>query len=310
MGVKTHETYADRVQKQSIRMYLYLDLSTAELIEKMKSLSFSCIGENSHVPFNASVRGYKGAMDSDGDPWLIKPIDKKELVDHAYQEAAFYIDFALGTLAAPNIVKEIDGVPYRATKILGHALQISSYEYFNEPFKTILANDLVNRWMFFDEDRNPNNYLVMHDELQKPLIIVIDYNKADLRTPGMKITGNDDKFGWKRLEKTRFLTLLKPENFANLSIESFECRLDTLMALPRETLELIGTRTFSALSFTKDTAAEHTATLVTNIETRRSYINDYFRTWFKPFDAARQQSKDDRYAGMGQSFMDYYQKKM
>jgi hypothetical protein len=83
-----------------------------------------------------------------------------------------------------------------------------------------------------------------------------------------------------------------------------------LTSLPRETLDLIGTKTFSALTFTRDSSAEHARTLTSNIETRRAYIDTYFRTWFKPFDATQQQSKDDRYAGMGKSFMDYYQKKM
>lgn len=301
---------ADGVQDPNIRRYLYLDLSVDDLIEKMNTLQFNDLGKDTDVPFTASIRGYTGATDEDGDPWLVKEIPAKEAVDHAFQEMAYYIDFAAGTLAAPNVLREIAGVPYRATKMIKNALQISSYEYFNEPYKSILANDLVNRWIFFDEDRNPNNYLILHDSDRKPLVIAIDYNKADLRSSQMKITGMANKFGWERLEKTRFLTLLKPEHFASLSIATFECRLQALTRLTDAHVREMALKTFSFTNSTAGKAQEYADLLAKNFIARRDYIEAYFRKWFSGKEEATQRAGDDRYAGLGQSFLDYYKTKM
>jgi hypothetical protein len=298
-----------RVQDPAIRSYLYLDLTLEELITHLTGLELGEVGDNRDVPFTASVRGYRGAVDTSGDSWLVKPIVAQELVDHLFQEAAYYIDFALGTVAAPNLVKTIGGESFRVTKNIRNALQISSYDYFNEPFKGALANDLINRWLFFDEDRNPNNYLVLHDSDRSPCVVVIDYNKADLRSTEMKITGNAEKFGWHRLEKTRFLTLLKPENFDNLSIEVFEDRLQALAGLTEELIGGIGRATFRAPDVPAGETAALADLLTSNILARGSYIEAYFRRWFKVRDERVQQAEDERYGGFGQSFLDYYKGK-
>ncbi len=186
-------------------------------------------------------------------------------------------------------------------------MQIGSYNYLEEPFKKILANDLINRWLFFDEDRNPNNYLVLHDIDSKKYVIVIDYNKADLLIRGMKISGNNQKFGWQRKEQTRFLTLLKPENFSNMCIDDFEERLSALINIEPERIMEICRK---AYSFFTEPEQKETAKLITaNLLERRTYINDYFRKWFKPRDIEQQKQEDQRYQGLGQSFLDYYKKK-
>ena len=310
MPGKARSSLMSRVADPQIRKYLYLDLTVDALITKLTGLALRESGDSKDIPFTASIRGYRGAVDSDGDSWLLKAIEPAELMDHKFQEAAYYLDFAVGTVAAPNIVKTIDGVQYRVTKNVRKALQISSYEYFNEPFKSVLANDLINRWLFFDEDRNPNNYMVLHDTDKSPCIVVIDYNKADLRSTEMKITGNDEKFGWHRLEKTRFLTLLKPENFQNLSIEVFEERLSALARLTEARLRTIGLKTFKSSAVPGADPAEMTELLVRNITARRKYIDAYFRRWFQKRDERKQQDEDKHYSGFGQSFMDYYKKKM
>ena len=138
-------------------------------------------------------------------------------------------------------------------------------------------------------------------------MVVIDYNKADLLIHGMKISGNNQKFGWQRKEQTRFLTLLKPENFSNMWIDDFEERLSALMNIEPEKIMEIGRK---AYSFFKESEQKETVELITaNLLERRTYINDYFRKWFKPRDTEQQQQEDQRYAGLGQSFLDYYKKK-
>jgi hypothetical protein len=283
-----------------------MDLTVEELIEKMHSLEFTEIGKKDDVPFNASVRGYSGATDSDGCSWLVKPIPGGEVLEHKLQEIAYYLDFCLATPAAPNIVVTVDGARYRATKIVLHAMQISSFNYLDEPFKRALAKDLINRWLFFDEDRNPNNYLVLHDSNQRPVVVVIDYNKADLKSEGMKITGRDDSFGWNRLEKTRFLTLLKPSNFENLSIEDFEDRLASLRGVTPERIKRITVQAFRGESVEGCTPEDAAELVARNIAVRADYIDRYFRKWFSERDQAKEDAETDRYAGLGKSFLEYY----
>ena len=93
----------------------------------------------------------------------------------------------MGTLAAPTTLVYIGGKPYRATKVVRSSIQISSYNYLEQPFIDILRADLVNRWLYFDEDRNPNNYLVIHNKANRPFVVAIDYDKADLESEVMEL---------------------------------------------------------------------------------------------------------------------------
>jgi hypothetical protein len=284
--------------------YYYLKFSVEELIEKLHGLKFELVSDKSFVPFNAQLRDYSGAIDNQNEKWILKKIDRSELYDHLLFEIAYYIDFMLQTLAIPSIVVKINSDMYRISKLVLNAMQIGSYNYVENPFLKVLTNDLINRWLFFDEDRNPNNYMVVHNSKNQPLIVAIDYNKADLDSEEMKITGNDEKFGWFRQEKTRFLTLLKPSNFENLSIENFEYRLDLLMELKEE--RLVGICNLVFESHFKD-YKDRSRKIAANIIRRRDYINKYFRTWFKA--GTENNNKNSQYKDMGKAFLNKYNDK-
>lgn len=303
-GKKISMNLTESVKDQDLTRYLYLDLSIDELIDKMNSIKLTPQKNDDAVPFFAKVRGYLAASDEDGDSWLIKEIPKEEMHAHKIQEVAYYIDILLKTLAAPTIVSVIDGKTYRATKVIAHAMQAGSYNYLEDPLRTMIANDLINRWLFFDEDRNPNNYLIYHDTDNTSFPIVIDYNKADLETKTMKISGDPDKFGWFREEKTRFLTLLKPENFEKMHIEDFEERLDCLKNINKEQVKNICNKVFTTDSV--NDLVETVDGITENIMFRADYLNNYFRKWFQKKDEKVEKELDSRYAGLGQSFMDYY----
>ena len=298
---------ADTIRDSDVRRYLYLDLELDQLMEKMRTLRLQEIGDENLTPFFAKVRGYTGARDADGDPWLVKEIPEAEGPDHKIQEIAYYVDVALKTPAAPTVLLQQDGKTYRATKQIVSAMQIGSYNYLEQPFIKMLANDLLNRWLFFDEDRNPNNYLVKHDVDSKPYIVVIDYNKADLSTTEMKIKGTEDRFGWHREEKTRFLTLLKPENFQVLGIDDFDQRLTLMTELDEAWMFNLCSKVISSELFSDP---EHVARKISsNLIARIAYLDRYFREWFQKHDVAKQQEVDERYSGLGQSFLDYYKRK-
>lgn len=294
----------EHLKDKELRSYLYLDLTMDELIDKMNTIKLTPSENEDLVPFFAKVRGYLAAVDQYGDNWLIKDITEDEVHLHKVQEVAFYIDVLLKTLAAPTIVVKIGDTTYRATKIIEHAMQAGSYNYLEDPLRKMIANDLINRWLFFDEDRNPNNYLIYHDTDNRSLPIVIDYNKADLETDTMKIAGDPEKFGWFREEKTRFLTLLKPENFESMCIEDFEERLQCLESIKESDIKNICTKVFTN---EKINNVQETADLVTrNMMFRADYLVKYFRRWFKKKDLKAEKEQDDRYSGLGQSFLNYY----
>jgi hypothetical protein len=293
------------VLDDSLIDYYYLKLSVDELIYRLHGLKFVLTGDKSFVPFNAQLRDYSGAIDSENNKWILKKIDNAELFDHLLFEIAFYLDFMMQTLAIPSITARIGSDLYRVSKLVSNGMQIGSYNYMINPFLKVLTNDLINRWLYFDEDRNPNNYMVIHNSKQEPLIVAIDYNKADLNSDEMKITGNDEKFGWFRQEKTRFLTLLKPSNFENLSIDNFEYRLEQMMGIKKEKLEEICCLVFK--DHFKD-YKERSERITANIFKRREYINKYFRTWFKPGNETNN-NKNSEYKDMGNSFLNKYKDK-
>lgn len=298
---------AETIHDKEVRRYLYLDLTIDRLIDKMAALKLHEIGDEQHTPFFAKVRGYTGAKDDDGDLWLVKEIPDSEGPPHKIQEIAYYVDFLLKTPAAPTVLLRQKGKTYRATKQITNAMQIGSYNYLEQPFIKMLANDLLNRWLFFDEDRNPNNYMVKHDTDGEAYIVVIDYNKADLENTKMKIQGTEDHFGWYREEKTRFLTLLKPENFKALCIDDFEQRLSSMEKLGESFLLDLCTKVFSDGTLLEPKNAARMVT--TNLVGRIEYLVRYFRTWFKERNISKEEEADDRYSGLGQSFLDYYKRK-
>lgn len=298
---------AAEVGDRDLVEYFYLDRDAEGAFEAMEAHRLAISEEKDLVPFNAEVKGYRGARDERGDPWIVKPgADDAEILYHRLCTVAYLLDHAMGTLAAPTTVATIGGVRYRATKVVRKSIQISSYDYMAPPFLDVLRADLVNRWLFFDEDRNPNNYLVIHNSRNRPFCVAIDYDKADLAAEAMKITGDPAKFGWFRTEKTRFLTLLRPENFQSVSIEVFDARLKAMTGIGEGRLRALCRAVLADFGDAGATLADRVAA---NILMRRAYIDDYFRRWFKPRAETKDGSHHDDYALFGQSFLDMYKDK-
>ena len=301
------ERLAAEIGDEDIIDYFYLRRGAEEVLDLLENLDVKLSTSQDEVPFNAQVKGYFGAVDAAGHPWILKPaVDPKEILYHRICTLSYLLDHFMGCLSAPTTVFKINGKYWRATKVVRHAMQISSYDYLDQPFINWLRADLVNRWVSFDEDRNPNNYLVIHNKSTKPFLVAIDFDKDDFTATHMKITGNPDKFGWHRAEKTRFLTLLRPENFDGIPIETFDARLSALMAIPEDALARIARRLVEGWS--EDSAALST-TLVSNLLARRAYVNDYFRKMFKPASETANIGNDSDYSMFGASFVAMHQGK-
>jgi hypothetical protein len=122
----------------------------------------------------------------------------------------------------------------------------------------------------------------------------------------LKITGTPGKFGWLRSEKTRFLTLLRPENFMGVSIEAFDARLKAMMSIPKA--ELLELSRKLAEGFCPDPAALAT-TITANILRRRDYIDGYFRSMFTTASQTEDVCHDSDYSMFGESYINQFKGK-
>ena len=300
------EKLTGEIGSKDVIRYFYLDHTAAEVLEKIDSMKMKLVESQDEVPFNAQVKGYLAAQDEDGDPWIVKPVTSDEdMVFHRSCMLAYLLDHETGTFAAPTSARLIDGKKFRMTKVVKHSVQISSYNYLESPFINILRADLVNRWIYFDEDRNPNNYLVVTNSRNKPFVISIDYDKADMMSEEMKITGTPDKFGWVRTGKNRFLTLLCPENFEGISISDFENRLASFAAVNADDFLKISQAAFKPWCSDSDAKAR---IATDNFLKRREYVDGYFRQMFKAKEETPNVSNDGDYLAFGKSFLDMHNK--
>jgi hypothetical protein len=301
------ELLAGEIGDGEIIRYFYLDKAPSELIGFFDRMKLRLTESQEDVPFNAQVKSYLAATDDDGDPWIVKPVsDAGEMVYHRACMLAYVLDHATGTLAAPTTAVMIDGKRYRATKVVRHAMQISSYNYLESPYIGILRADLVNRWIYFDEDRNPNNYLVITNSKNRNFVVAIDYDKADLMSDAMKITGMEGRFGWLRTEKTRFLTLLRPEHFENVTMAEFDRRLSAFAQVGKDEFHSWARAAFKGYSDDYEGLA---AKVSENFARRRDYVDCYFRSMFGPAASDGKNCCDDEYLAFGQSFLDMHNKK-
>jgi hypothetical protein len=121
----------------------------------------------------------------------------------------------------------------------------------------------------------------------------------------MKITGTPDHFGWLRTEKTRFLTLLRPDNFQGISINVFEERLKAFMNLTKQELIDLCSKALDQACPEGNSCAKKIAE---NLDRRRNYVNDYFRSMFKSAQETDACCKDTDYSAFGASFMAMHDK--
>lgn len=306
------ERLAAKIEDAELVRYFMLDVPTEKVLDELAALELRLAPKQDDVPFNAQVKGYVAGVDSSGDPWILKPcLDERDVLYQRICTLPFLLDHWMGTLSAPTTVFAIGGKDYRAAKVVKNSVQISSYNYMEAPFIGLLRADLVNRWLCFDEDRNPNNYLVVHNKKGKPFMVAIDFDKSDMESPQMKITGTDDKFGWIRGEKTRFLTLLRPDNFEGIGIETFDARLRAMMEVPLGSYRAAARRLVEGC--TQGGAcldAEALADVLSeNFSKRRAYIDSYFRKMFKPEKEVENTSNSDDYSMFGASFLAMHKKK-
>jgi len=258
---------------------LYADMTYPEVLERFLADDFLAIDAGMKVPFFAEVRDYVGAAEK-ADPenrWIVKQVSEEDALGAAMGSICFFLDFFTKTISAPTAVTRIGGKLYKAAKIITRAEHLSGASYTDIPqLKEQLILDLVNRWIYCDEDRNPNNYMVRPTSRGDQVLIAIDFSNVDLLFPGTKIKGRSESFGWERIEKTRCLTPLKIEHFQGFAMEFFDMRLGPFARVGRKMLlELCK----GCLRFQPD-HADLAKTVTDNLLKRIEYVHDYFSGQF------------------------------
>jgi len=284
---------------------LCADRTFTQLLEDFVVDDFLAIDRSMKVPFFAEVRDYVGAAER-ADPrarWIVKSISAEDARGPAMGAICYFLDFFTRTISAPTIVTRIDGALYKATRIITHAEQLTGANYTDiRQLKEQLVLDLVNRWIYGDEDRNPNNYMIRYNSRNDQIIIAIDFSNVDLLHPGTKITGNPKSFGWQRMEKTRYLTPLKVEHFQGYDMRFFDMRFDGFRRLGKKVLLDLCK---ACLRFQPD-RVKLAKTVAENILARVDYVHSYFSSMF-PREARAE--KEDKYSAMGQTFTKIYKDK-
>jgi hypothetical protein len=289
--------------KELIRL-LCADATYPELLAALTVDNFLAIDRSLKVPFFAEVRDYVGAAER-GDPgahWIVKPIEADD-PGPAMGAICFFLDFFTHTISAPSVITSIDDSLYKATRVITHAEQLSGANYTDiSQLKEQLVLDLVNRWIYCDEDRNPNNYMIRYTTRNDQVIVAIDFSNVDLLHPGTKITGNPKAFGWERMEKTRYLTPLKIEHFHGYDMRFFNMRFDGFRKVGKKMLLELAR---ACLRFHPD-RVKLAKIVVDNLMGRIEYVHEYFAG---KFPAVARVEKDDKYNDMGNTFKSIYKDK-
>ncbi|WP_053228406.1 hypothetical protein [Spirochaeta cellobiosiphila] len=293
------------------RLTKMLDYHTTfeESLEKFSTDDFLEPDEYMDIPFFATTRDYIGAYEKE-DPnakWIIKKIPKEEARQFQFGEICYFLNYFTGNTAAPSLVTKLGGEYYRASKIMIRTEQLSGAPYLEQKvMRDQLALDLINSWVTFDEDRNPNNYLIYYTPGNFPIIITIDFSNVDLMDTKMKIKGTKDTFGWERPGKTRYMTPLKTELFYTYSWDFFKKRFDAFDSIQKKDLEKICNHVFKDVP--KGERTKLADTITANIMKRRDYIRDYFYSWYgdekiKTLQERSVHEMREEYGIMGSSFL-------
>jgi hypothetical protein len=290
---------------QELIELLAADRTFAQVDKAFNVDEFLLVDAAQKVPFFAEVRDYRGAYERENPKahWIVKPVDDEAALTAAMGSICYFLDFSSRTISAPTVVTRIGGELHRATRVITRTEQLTGANYTDiRQLREQLVLDLVNRWIYCDEDRNPNNYLIRYNSRNDQIIVAIDFSNVDLLSEGQKITGLPKSFGWERQEKTRYLTPLKVEHFAGYDMRFFDQRFAGFLKLGKKTITDLAKQ---CLRFHPE-RAKLSKTIAENLAARIAYVHDYFASKFPRETAAE---KGDKYDDMGRTFTSIYKEK-
>lgn len=291
------------IHDEDLIKLLCYDKTSEQLFDLFTQDDFLQIDTGTKIPFFAEIRDYRGAVEKNApeSQWLVKPIKGKDVIETEMAMISFFLDVFTHTISVPIVVTKIDNVLYKATKLINKAEQLSgsNYTVYPELIEQLLL-DMINRWISYDEDRNPNNYLIKYNTKNRNIILAIDFGNCDLLEKEIKIKGLAKGFGWQRKEKTRYLTPLKSENFIAYDMAFYEMRFKYFKELNSKILFNMCNK---ALRFDPD-REKYAKIIVNNILRRINYVYKYFLS-----KIPEKIEEKTTYDVMGKSFSQMYSKR-
>jgi len=267
----------------------FSDLSTNLLKD-----DFLIIDETVKIPFFAETRDYVGARKNDNPDmvWIVKPIKDDEVLKTEMATICFFLDFYTHSISAPIVITKINNVLFKATKLILKAEQLTGANY---------TENRQLREIYYDEDRNPNNYMIKYNSRNDQIVIAIDFLNVDLLSNELKIEGSSDRFGWERKGKTRYLTPLKSENCLNYDMNFFNMRFNFFKKLDFKLLRDICN---DLLRFNPD--RKHLGeNIADNLIRRADYVYNYFNSHIC---SNIERGMEEKYRDMGKTFSRIYDK--
>lgn len=293
------------IYDRELQELLCVDKEFSDLFSTFLKRDFLIIDETLKIPFFAEIRDYVGARERDNPEsiWIVKPIKEKEIHQTEMAMICFFIDFYSHTISAPSIITNIHNRLYKATKLITKAEQLSGAHYTElNQLKEQLLLDIINRWIYFDEDRNPNNYMIKYNSRNDQIVIAIDFQNVDLISSDMKIKGTPNTFGWERTQKTRYLTPLKSENCLEYEMSFYDMRFRHFNKLTHDFLKQL----FNQILQYSPEREKLCSLIADNLIRRIEYVYNYFSSKI-PFQ--KQTLKDEKYKDMGKTFRKIYDAK-
>ena len=290
------------IYDKDLQKLLCVDRDFDALLWYLIREDFLEIDETLRIPFFAETRDYVGAREKD-DPeaiWIVRPVTGDDIIQTEMATICFFIDFYTHSTSAPIVITRINGRPFKATKLITKAEQLSGANYTEDKqLKEQLLLDIINRWIYFDEDRNPNNYMIKYNSKNDQIIIAIDFLYVDLIASEVKIEGLSDRFGWERKEKTRYLTPLKSENWLDYDIDFYNLRFNYFNELKSTFLEN-NCKKILRWNIDRDNLSK---LIARNLVNRVKYLYSYFKSHISGEAIKR---KKEKYRAMGETFGKFY----
>jgi len=231
------------------------------------------------VPFFAEIHEYAGAEETANPAakWIVKAAGPEDLRRLEMATICFLTDHLARTLSVPSIVTRIEGKFYKATKMINRFEPLSEVNFAeNGDLKEQLALDLINRWIYCDDNRIPRNYMIRHNSRDEKIVIPTDFLRVDLVSEEMKIKGIRERFGWSDPGKESRLSPLKEECFLAYDMAFFEARFERFRSIDGKVLERI-----CGLVLRHDPERALLAKrIASNLKQRIEYVYSYFRGKF------------------------------
>ncbi|MCK5569590.1 MAG: hypothetical protein KAJ15_07725, partial [Spirochaetes bacterium] len=119
------------VYDKDLQKLLCVDRDYNVLLTYLIREDFLEIDKTIRIPFFAETRDYVGAREKDNPAtiWIVKPVKGDDIIQTEMATICFFLDLYTHSISAPIVITGINGMPYKATKLIYRAEQLSGANY-------------------------------------------------------------------------------------------------------------------------------------------------------------------------------------